>query len=223
MSEEKKLAARAAIEYVHDGMILGLGTGTTTSYALQFLGERVRQGLNVQGIPTSETTRQLALREQIPLTDFSRSSRIDLCIDGADEINDNLDMIKGGGGALLREKIVASCSDFYIIIADSSKQVNQLGTFPLPVEVVSFGWQVVFDQLEELKYRPVLRLQGESPFLTDEGNCIIDCNLGRIDDPLDLETKLNRIPGIVEYGLFAGMCDLLILGEGDEVLQKKRP
>ena len=223
MSEEKKLAARAAIEYVHDGMILGLGTGTTTSYALQFLGERVRQGLNVQGIPTSETTRQLALREQIPLTDFSRSSRIDLCIDGADEINDNLDMIKGGGGALLREKIVASCSDFYIIIADSSKQVNQLGTFPLPVEVVSFGWQVVFDQLEELKYRPVLRLQGESPFLTDEGNCIIDCNLGRIDDPLDLETKLNCIPGIVENGLFSGMCDLLILGEGDEVLQKKRP
>ena len=223
MSAEKKLAARAAIEYVHDGMILGLGTGTTASYALQFLGERVRQGLNVQGIPTSETTRQLALREQIPLTDFSRSSRIDLCIDGADEINDNLDMIKGGGGALLREKIVASCSDFYIIIADSSKQVNQLGTFPLPVEVVSFGWQVVFDQLEELKYSPVLRLQGKNPFLTDEGNCIIDCNLGRIDDPLDLETKLNRIPGIVEYGLFAGMCDLLILGEGYEVLQKKRP
>ena len=132
-------------------------------------------------------------------------------------------MIKGGGGALLREKIVASCSDFYIIIADSSKQVNQLGTFPLPVEVVSFGWQVVFDQLEELKYDPVLRLQGESPFLTDEGNCIIDCNLGRIDDPFDLETKLNRIPGIVENGLFVGMCDILILGEGDEVLQKKRP
>ena len=222
MSSEKKLAARAAIEYVHDGMILGLGTGTTASYALQFLGERVRQGLNVQGIPTSETTRQLALREQIPLTDFSRSSRIDLCIDGTDEINDNLDMIKGGGGALLREKIVASCSDFYIIIADSSKKVNQLGTFPLPVEVVSFGWQVVFDQLEELKFSPVLRIQDESPFLTDDGNCIIDCNMGRIDDPLDLETKLNRIPGIVENGLFAGMCDLLILGEGDDVLQKKR-
>ena len=223
MSTEKKLAARAAIEYVHDGMILGLGTGTTASYFLQFLGERVHQGLNVQGIPTSETTRQLALREQIPLTDFFRSSRIDLCIDGADEINGNLDMIKGGGGALLREKIVASCSDFYIIIADSSKQVNQLGAFPLPVEVVSFGWQVVFDQLEEHKYSPVLRLQGESPFLTDEGNCIIDCNLGRIDDPLNLETKLNRIPGIVENGLFTGMCDLLILGNGDEVIQIKRP
>ena len=108
MSTEKKLVARAAIEYVHDGMILGLGSGTTASYALKFLGERVRQGLNVQSIPTSETTRELALREQIPLTDFSRSSRIDLCIDGTDEINDNLDMIKGGGGALLREKIVAS-------------------------------------------------------------------------------------------------------------------
>ena len=223
MNAEKKLAAKAVIEYVHDGMILGLGTGTTASYALQFLGERVRQGLNVQGIPTSETTRQLALREQIPLTDFSRSSKIDLCIDGVDEINDNLDMIKGGGGALLREKIVASCSDFYIIIADSSKQVNQLGTFPLPVEVVSFGWQIVFEQLEELKYSPALRLQDESPLLTDEGNYIIDCKMGRVDDLLELETKLNRIPGIVENGLFTGMCDLLILGNGDEVIQIKRP
>ena len=150
MISEKQLAAEAAVEYIKDGMIVGLGTGSTTEFAVKKLGEKVRNGLAIKGIPTSVVTKKLAEEEAIPLIDFSETMYIDITIDGADEIDKDLNMIKGGGAALLREKIVASVSREEIIIVSSEKFVNQLGNFPLPVEVIPFGWQVIFNQLETM-------------------------------------------------------------------------
>ena len=159
MISEKQRSAEAACEYVKDGMIVGLGTGSTAEFAVNKIGELVRNGLSIRGIPTSDSTKILAESEGIPLIDFSETMFIDLTIDGADEIDANLNMIKGGGAALLREKIVASASREEIIIVSGSKLVQQLGAFPLPVEVIPFGWQVVFNQLESLQGNPELRLK----------------------------------------------------------------
>ncbi|MDP6329376.1 MAG: ribose-5-phosphate isomerase RpiA [SAR324 cluster bacterium] len=222
MSLEKQSAARAAVEEVKEGMLVGLGTGSTAAYAISFLGEKVRNGLNITAIPTSEASKQQAEAEGILLTDFEHTIRIDLCIDGADEIDSELNMIKGGGGALLREKIVAASAKRYLIIIDSSKQVETLGAFPLPVEVIPFGWQVVLGKLEGMYARPELRKSGGQPFVTDEGNYIIDCNFKSILEPAQLETDLNRIPGVVENGLFTGMCDRMIMGMGDQIFSKER-
>ena len=167
MISEKQRAAEAAVEYVKDGMIVGLGTGSTTEFAVKKLGERVRDGLAIRGIPTSDVTKVQAEEEGIPLIDFSETMYIDLTIDGADEIDVNLNMIKGGGAALLREKIVASASKEEIIIVSHEKFVKQLGSFPLPVEVIPFGWQVIFNQLETLGGSPDLRLKQGQPLRTD--------------------------------------------------------
>ena len=222
MISEKQHAAEAAVEYVKDGMIVGLGTGSTTEYAVKKLGERVRDGLAIRGIPTSDVTKVQAEEEGIPLIDFSETMYIDLTIDGADEIDVNLNMIKGGGAALLREKIVASASKEEIIIVSHEKFVKQLGSFPLPVEVIPFGWQIIFNQLETLGGSPDLRLKQGQPLLTDQGNYIIDCRFRQILDAAQLEQRLNMIPGVVENGLFTGLCTRMIMAEGEKIVVKER-
>ncbi|MDP6294560.1 MAG: ribose-5-phosphate isomerase RpiA [SAR324 cluster bacterium] len=222
MFSEKQRAAEAAVEYVKDGMIVGLGTGSTTEFAVKKLGERVRDGLAIRGIPTSDVTKVQAEEEGIPLIDFSETMYIDLTIDGADEIDVNLNMIKGGGAALLREKIVASASKEEIIIVSHEKFVKQLGSFPLPVEVIPFGWQVIFNQLETLGGSPDLRLKQGQPLRTDQGNYIIDCRFRQIIDAAQLEQWLNMIPGVVENGLFTGLCTRMIMAEGEKIVVKER-
>ncbi len=222
MISEKQRAAEAAVEYVKDGMIVGLGTGSTTEFAVKKRGERVRDGLAIRGIPTSDVTKVQAEEEGIPLIDFSETMYIDLTIDGADEIDINLNMIKGGGAALLREKIVASASKEEIIIVSHEKFVKQLGSFPLPVEVIPFGWQIIFNQLETLGGSPDLRLKQGQPLLTDQGNYIIDCRFRQILDAAQLEQRLNMIPGVVENGLFTGLCTRMIMAEGKKIVVKER-
>ena len=222
MISEKQRAAEAAVEYVKDGMIVGIGTGSTTEFAVKKLGERVRDGLAIRGIPTSDVIKVQAEREGIPLIDFSETMYIDLTIDGADEIDVNLNMIKGGGAALLREKIVASASKEEIIIVSREKFVKQLGSFPLPVEVIPFGWQVIFNQLETLGGSPDLRLKQGQPLLTDQGNYIIDCRFRQIIDASQFEQRLNMIPGVVENGLFTGLCTRMIMAEGEKIVVKER-
>jgi len=219
---EKQRSAEAACEYVKDGMIVGLGTGSTAEFAVKKIGELVRNGLSIRGIPTSDATKILAESEGIPLIDFSETMFIDLTIDGADEIDANLNMIKGGGAALLREKIVASASREEIIIVSGSKLVQQLGTFPLPVEVIPFGWQVVFNQLESLQGNPELRLKQGQPSVTDQGNFIVDCHFRKIENPEQLEQHLNMIPGVVENGLFINLCTRMIMADGENIIIKNR-
>ena len=219
---EKQLSAEAACNYVKDGMIVGLGTGTTAEFAVRKLGKLVRNGLSIRGIPTSNRTKELAEAEGIPLIDFSESMFIDLTIDGADEIDGNLNMIKGGGAALLQEKIVASVSKAEIIVVNRTKLVDQLGAFPLPVEVIPFGWQVVFNQLESLHGNPDLRLNKGQPQVTDQGNYIIDCHFRKIENPKLLEHQLNMIPGVVENGLFINLCTKMILADGEQLIVKDR-
>lgn len=222
MSEEKRLAAERAVEYVQDGMVVGLGTGSTAFYAVKKLGERVRNGLRIRSIPTSESTRQLAEAEGIPLTSFEAVSAIDLTIDGADEVDPDLNLIKGGGAALLREKIVSAASRENVIIVDSSKTVKRLGAFPLPVEVIPFGWQVVTRRIDALGGNPQLRLKGGAPLVTDQGNWILDCAFGAIPDAAGLELTLNNLPGVVENGLFIKRCTRLVVAQGQELIVRER-
>ena len=219
---EKQLSAEAACNYVKDGMIVGLGTGTTAEFAVRKIGKFVRNGLSIRGIPTSNRTKELAEAEGIPLIDFSESMFIDLTIDGADEIDGNLNMIKGGGAALLQEKIVASVSKAEIIVVNRTKLVDQVGAFPLPVEVIPFGWQVVFNQLESLHGNPDLRLNKGQPQVTDQGNYIIDCHFRKIENPKLLEHQLNMLPGVVENGLFINLCTKMILADGEQLIVKER-
>ena len=219
---EKQLSAEAACNYVKDGMIVGLGTGTTAEFAVRKIGNLVRDGVSIRGIPTSNRTKELAEAEGIPLIDFSESMFIDLTIDGADEIDGNLNMIKGGGAALLQEKIVASVSRAEIIVVNRTKLVDQLGAFPLPVEVIPFSWQVVFNQLESLHGNPDLRLNKGQPQVTDQGNYIIDCHFRKIENPKLLEHQLNMIPGVVENGLFINLCTKMILADGEQLIVKDR-
>jgi len=222
MSEEKRLAAERAVEYVQDGMVVGLGTGSTAFYAVKKLGERVRNGLRIRSIPTSESTRQLAEAEGIPLTSFEAVSAIDLTIDGADEVDPDLNLIKGGGAALLREKIVSAASRENVIIVDSSKTVKRLGAFPLPVEVIPFGWQVVTRRIDALGGNPQLRLKDGAPLVTDQGNWILDCAFGAIPDAAGLELTLNNLPGVVENGLFIKRCTQLVVAQGQELIVRER-
>ena len=223
--ELKKLAAEKAVEHIEDGMIVGLGTGSTVEYALRKLGTLVRDGLKIKGIPTSVHTKRIANEEGIPLTTLEENPVIDVTIDGADEVDSNLNLIKGGGGALTREKIIAFNSNKVIIVVDDSKIVKCLGIdFPLPVEVVKFGWPATKKTLEEFGCTVDLRkVMGEEPFITDNGNYILDCEFVRIDNPEELHANLNNIPGVVENGLFIGLADEIIVGgkQGVLTLDKK--
>jgi ribose 5-phosphate isomerase A len=215
---EKAAAAAAAVERVRDGMTLGLGTGSTAALAVRGIGARVRAGLEVRGIPTSRATEALALEVGIPLVGFADTTRVDLTIDGADEVDGGLALVKGGGGALLREKIVAAASAEMVVIVDSAKVKARLGAFPLPVEVIDFGWQVVARRVEALGARPTLRLGKDGrPFSTDEGHRILDCAFGTIADPAALGRALHEIPGVVEHGLFVGLATTVLVGRGGSV------
>ncbi|MBN2066060.1 MAG: ribose-5-phosphate isomerase RpiA [Candidatus Thermoplasmatota archaeon] len=209
----KKLAAEKAVKHVENGMIVGLGTGSTTEYALKELGRLVAKGLSIKGIPTSLHTRRMAKALNIPLTNLEECTEIDITIDGADEVDSNLNLIKGGGGALTREKIIAYHSKREIIVVDDSKVVKALGIdFPLPVEVVKFGWTATQKSLEEFGCKVSLRTIMNDPFITDNGNYILDCDFEHIDDAEQLESDLNHIPGVVENGLFIGLVDEVIVG-----------
>src|SRR5690554_3177458 len=213
LDHEKKIAALEAIKYVEDGMVIGLGTGSTAQFMIRALGERVLTGLKIRGVPSSETTRELALECGIPLIPLEDGKRIDVTIDGADEFDPYLQLIKGGGGALLHEKILAYNSDLYIIIADSKKRVDRLGTFKLPVETIPFATPIIIQTLMNMGIRPVLRKNNGEVFITQEGNYIIDLDIHHITNLTELERKLKQIPGIVETGLFLGMADIIIMGK----------
>ena len=220
----KRAAAARAVTEVEDGMVLGLGSGSTAAFAIEALAARIAKGLRVVGIPTSETTAALARRLGVPLTSFAEHRRIDVAIDGADQVErGTLNLVKGRGGALLREKIVASASDRMIVVVDETKLVDRLGAnTPLPVEIVSFGWQTVLDRLAAIGCEPRLRLVGDKPFTTDGGNCIVDCAIAEIPDPAALEARLSAIIGVVESGLFIGLASKIVVGRsaGVEVIER---
>jgi ribose 5-phosphate isomerase A len=225
LEELKRQAAEAAVAQVRDGMVVGLGTGSTARYVVLALGERVKAGLTIRGVPTSRDTAELARQAGIPLLETEDSWAIDVDIDGADQVDPLLNLIKGGGGALLKEKIVAMAARQVIIVVDHTKLVPALGnSFPLPVEVVPFGWGSTARQMDALGMKPVLRERNGRIFRTEAGHYILDLHLGRIENPAELETRLNLIPGVVETGLFVGRTDLLIVGtpQGVEVRQAKR-
>ena len=202
---EKEAAARASLRFVKDGQIVGIGTGSTTAYFIQLLGEAVKKGLRVKGIPTSERSRAQAASLGIPLTTLDEYQEIDVTVDGADEFDPQLRLIKGGGGALLREKIVASATKLQVIVTDASKRAPVLGRFPLPVEVIKFAQALVTKKIEKLGARVSLRRGSDGkPFLTDENNHILDCRFGEIPDADGLARRLSDMPGVVEHGLFIG-------------------
>jgi len=208
----KKIAAGKAIEYIRNGMTLGLGTGSTAYWAIQGIGEMVKHGLQVQAVATSLQSESLARELDIPMIPFSEVDRLDITIDGADEVDEKLNLIKGGGGALLREKIVAAATRFYIIIVDESKLVKHLGKFPLPVEVVPFAWELTQRRLAELDCTPHMRMAAGKPYLTDNHNYIFDCQFGQIIDPAALHKKVSDITGVMEDGFFISMADIVVAG-----------
>lgn len=217
--QEKQTAAQASLRFVSDGDIVGLGTGSTASYAVKFLGERVRGGLKITGVPTSNKTKELASSLGIPLATLDQVPQIDVTIDGADEFDPQLSLIKGGGGALLHEKIVAFASRRLVIITDSSKQAPVLGKFPVPLEVITFAQTMVRRKVEALGASVTLRMAGNAPFLTDEGHHILDCYFGSIPDVPALARKLSDMPGIVEHGLFVHMASVVLMARGSEVVE----
>lgn len=219
---EKRTVAEAALRWVRTGMRLGLGSGSTSHWFIKVLGERVQRGeLSVQGIATSRDSEELARESGIGLITPRRGLVLDLDVDGADEIAPDLSLIKGGGGALLREKVVARASRYFLVLADSSKRVQQLGAFPLPVEVVPFTLPWVMDEIGKIGGNPVLRMKpglAAQPYLTDQQNYILDCKFELIESPADLAARLEKIPGIVEHGLFLGYTNAALIANGSDVL-----
>jgi ribose 5-phosphate isomerase A len=213
MMNTKQLAAEKAVTFLDNGMTIGLGTGSTAYWAIEKIGEKVNKDKwKVKAIATSIRSEEQARSLGIPIIDFSAVKSIDVTIDGADEVNDKLQLIKGGGGALLREKIVATNSRQMIVVADESKWVKTLGKFPLPVEVIHFGWERVFEKLQLLGCDPKRRMNGTEPYLTDNGNYILDCAFEEIIDPPAIHDSINAITGVVDNGLFIHIATKLVLG-----------
>ena len=222
-NQEKEAAARASLQYVKDGHVVGLGTGSTAAYFIKLLAEQVKGGLKIRGIPTSVRSRDLALGLGIPLITLDECQEIDVTVDGADEVDPQLRLIKGGGGAALREKIVASATKTMVVVADASKQVKKLGKFPLPVEVIKFAQAVVAKRITGLGAQVEVRAnQDGTPYLTDENTHILDCRFGEIQDADKLCCELSQIPGVVDHGLFLGMASVAIFARGTEIEEWKR-
>ena len=223
IDKAKFVAAKRAVDFIENGMKVGLGTGSTAAWMVRCLGERVRQeGLKIVGVPTSTRTAELARQVGLTVTSLAAAKWLVVTIDGADQFDQTLALIKGGGAALLQEKLGATASDQMIVIADAAKEVQQLGAFPLPIEVIPFGWQTTKALVEEtlvsmdvLNRDVSLRMNGDRPLVTDESNYILDLHLKRIGNPRQLALVLNQIPGVVENGLFIDICDIVIIGHGD--------
>ncbi len=222
LDREKQLAAKEAVKYVKNGMTVGLGTGSTAAHMVKELGKLIKNGLEITGVPSSENTKKLATELGIPLTTLDKTNGIDIYIDGADEFDPYMQLIKGGGGALLREKILTYNSDLVIIIADSQKEVKRLGDFKLPVETIPFATKKIAQLLQEMGLLPKLRVRDGKNFVTDEGNFILDLNIKHIANIHLLESKLKQIPGIVETGLFLDMADIIIIGKGETTITIKK-
>lgn len=221
LEKEKKLAAKEAVKYLSNNKIVGLGTGSTVTYAIKEIGELVKSGLKIKAVPTSIKTKELAESLEIPLIDINSIDKIDITIDGADEFNPDLILIKGGGGALLREKIVASLTTDQIIIVDSSKKVEKLGKFMLPIEVIPFASKYALSKINQLSGTGKIRTIQDTPFLTDEGNFIIDVNFGLITNPVYVANRLNEIEGVVGHGLFINLAKKVIMGINDNTITFK--
>ena len=223
VDKAKELAAQRSLEFIQDGMVVGMGSGTTATHFIKLLGERVKQGMKVRGISSSRASEELARSLGIPVIDFHETTEIDVTIDGADESTHKLDLIKGGGGALLREKIVASASKRFVVVADSRKLVDRLGKFPLPVEVITMASPLVAKKLEALGVRPTVRRNTSGgEYITDEGNLILDCACGEIEDPHKLAAEIRQIIGVVEHGLFLGMADIALIASDTDVIELTR-
>ena len=221
--QEKEAAARASLDYVKDGQVVGLGTGSTAAYFIKLLSEKVKNGLRIRGIPTSVRSDELARSVGIPVITLDDCQEIDVTVDGADEVDPELRLIKGGGGAALREKIVASATKQLVIVADASKRVQRLGKFPLPVEVIRFAQALVAKRIAALGAAVQLRRNADgTPYVTDENNHILDCRFGEIRDPANLARELSEMPGVVEHGLFIGMASVALFARGSEIEKLKR-
>jgi ribose 5-phosphate isomerase A len=217
MDQKKKAAGEKAAEYVKDGMVVGLGTGSTAYYFIKKLGELVSEGLFVKAVTTSLATEKQAGSLNISMFSVDEVDGIDLLIDGVDEIDSTFNAIKGGGGALFREKLIAKLSKKIIWILDDSKFVDSIGKFPLPVEILSFGYTHTLKKLQRMSLNPKLRLSGEEPFITDNGNYIVDLHLGKPVDTNEVIRKLDSVTGVLEHGLFINMCERIIIGRNKEV------
>ncbi len=217
------MAAREAVKHVRDGMVVGLGSGSTASIAIRLLGEMVRDGIDIVGIPTSTASEELARASGIEVVDLADHSIVNVTIDGADEVDPDLNLIKGLGGALVREKIVAAATESEVIVVDESKLVGYLGQkSPLPVEIVKFAHEATVRGLRELGCDPILRAKEGRLFVTDNGNYIADCRFSRIGDARALEAEINLVPGVVENGLFVGMADVVVVASKDGVRTLRR-
>jgi ribose 5-phosphate isomerase A len=221
--QAKQAAARASLQFVKEGQVVGLGTGSTAKYFIERLGEKVKQGLRIRGIASSIRSQEQAISLGIPITTFDECQQIDVTVDGADEVDPQLRLIKGGGGALLREKIVASATKKFVIIVDASKRVPVLGKFPLPVEVIKFARPLIENEITALGAKVELRRNSDGqPYLTDENNYILDCCFGQIRDADALARQLSDMPGVVEHGLFIGMASIVLVADGNKV-EEMRP
>lgn len=221
---KKKVVGEKAVEYIQDGMILGLGSGSTVYWMMKKLGELIERGLKVRGVPSSFRTEAWAKEFGIPLVSFSDAHQLDLAIDGADEVDSNVNLIKGGGGSLLREKLVDEAANQLIIVVDDSKLVETLGNFPLPVEVVPFGWENTARKIAKLECIPRIRMDNDEIFVTDNGNYILDCKFRSIINPIELHHQLKLTLGVIETGLFINMTDKVIVAEekGIKIVENTR-
>ena len=217
LDQEKKIAALRSLEYIKNGMTVGLGTGSTSSHMIRGLGEKIRDGLSINAVASSERSAQLAENIGISLISLDQAGLLDIYIDGADEFDDQFRMIKGGGGALLREKILAYNSRFNVIITDSSKHVKKLGKFKLPLEIIGFARKNIIEQLAEMNLKPKIREMDGDPFKTDENNLIVDVDIEQQDQIETLNQKLLGIPGVVETGLFLNLADVIIYAKKEEI------
>ncbi|ACS34283.1 ribose-5-phosphate isomerase RpiA [Thermococcus gammatolerans] len=226
MEELKKAVAREALSFVDDDMVIGLGTGSTTAYFIKFLGELIKEEeLEVYGIPTSHQSRLLAIESGVPVVSLDEADAIDIAVDGADEVDPALNLIKGRGAALTMEKIIEYRAGTFIVLVDESKLVKRLGEkMPVPIEVIPAAWRAIAEELEVFNARAELRMavKKDGPVITDNGNFILDARFERIDDPLDMEIELNTIPGVVENGIFADIADVVLVGTREGVRKLER-